>query len=104
MNSDDKYCDKHGLLVTSDDQCEDCRTVEYWEALERGEDIFAEEPDTCDAADCQNTIGVVECWFDNGQFSFRIQACLSCRTRLQELNLLTVNRREDLPCPPRNRT
>ena len=52
---------------------------------------------TCEAPDCTGQDGVA-CWYDNGRWSLAIVACLKCRVRLQRLDLLTVDRREDLPC------
>lgn len=57
----------------------------------------------CSALDCENTIDVVDCWFDDGRVCFSIRACLSYRITLQELDLLDVDRCEDRPSTVRER-
>lgn len=64
---------------------------------ELGTGVRPQRAEECGANDCNSTQDVRRCWFDDGKVSIRIQACLPCRIRLQELDMLTVDRLEDRP-------
>ncbi len=65
-------------------------------AITCSEQMVEEANKICGAPDCKND-GAVRCWYDDGKVSLRIVACLECRTRLENLGLLTVDRRADRP-------